>query len=121
MLATVLGMVAAMFAVGFSGEEPAVVAALVFMFLLTGAFIASVMFGTSYTIDRRVLTVRSGPFRWKVPLDEIESVEATRSPLSSPALSLDRLRVRYGKRRSILVSPADKERFLQAIGQQLES
>jgi hypothetical protein len=51
-----------------------------------------------------------------VPIDSIEKVEATRSPLSSPALSLDRLRINYGKRR-IMVSPSDRAGFLRAIGQ----
>jgi hypothetical protein len=62
------------------------------------------------------LRVACGPFRWKVPIDSIEKVEATRSPLSSPALSLDRLRINYGKRR-IMVSPSDRAGFLRAIGQ----
>ena len=86
----------------------------------TIALIAWLLVGTAYTVDRGVLTVRSGPFRWKIPLDEISAVEVTRSPLSSPALSLDRIRIRYGKRRKIMVSPADKENFLKAIGQDLK-
>jgi hypothetical protein len=121
MLAAVLGMGIAMFAVAISGEDPIVVVALILMFLLTGALIASVMFGTSYTVDRKMLHIRSGPFRWKVALDEITSVEATRNPLSSPALSLDRLRIRYGKRRQVIVSPADRDGFLKAIGRELDT
>ena len=78
MFATVLGMVAAMFAVAISDEDPVVVIALILMFLSTGALIASVMFGTSYIVDRKTLLIRCGPFRWKVALDEITSVEATR-------------------------------------------
>ena len=63
-----------------------------------------VLFGTVYTVDRGTLIVRAGPVRWKIPIDEITAVEATRSPLSSPALSLDRLRIHYGKRRRIMIS-----------------
>ena len=81
------------------------------------ALLLSVLLNTSYTVDRGVLKARSGPLCWKVPLDQIQSVEMTRSALSSPALSLDRLRIRYGKGRFILVSPADKSGFLRAIGQ----
>jgi hypothetical protein len=80
------------------------------------ALFASVLLGTVYTVDRGMLRVRSGPFRWKVPIESIIAVEATRSPLSSPALSLDRLRIRYDQRRQIIVSPADKAGFLKAIG-----
>ena len=83
------------------------------------ALIVWVLVGTVYSVERGTLIVRSGPMRWKIPIDEISSVEATRSPLSSPALSLDRLRIRYGKRRRIMISPADKAGFLRAIGHDL--
>ena len=78
--------------------------------------ILSVMLNTHYTVDRGTLRVVSGPFRWTIPIDRITSVEASRKPWSSPAMSLDRLDIRYGNRRRILVSPADKPGFLQAIG-----
>jgi membrane protein YdbS with pleckstrin-like domain len=80
------------------------------------ALIGSMLIGTHYTVAGNTLRVACGPFRWKVPIDAIQSVEATRSPLSSPALSLDRLRIHYGKRR-IMVSPSDRAGFLKAIGQ----
>lgn len=80
------------------------------------ALIGSMLIGTYYSVAGNTLRIACGPFRWKVPIDAIDSVEATRSPLSSPALSLDRLRIRYGRRR-IMVSPADKAGFLRAIGQ----
>jgi hypothetical protein len=80
------------------------------------ALIGSMLIGTHYTVTGDILRVACGPFRWKVPIDAIDAVEATRSPLSSPALSLDRLRIRYGGKR-IMVSPSDKTGFLRAIGQ----
>jgi membrane protein YdbS with pleckstrin-like domain len=80
------------------------------------ALIGSMLVGTHYTVAGGTLHVACGPFRWKVPIDEIQLVEATRSPLSSPALSLDRLQIHYGKRR-IMVSPSDKAGFMKAIGQ----
>ncbi len=42
---------------------------------------------TNYQLDERDLTVRSGPFTWRVPLDSISEVKPTHNPLSSPALS----------------------------------
>jgi membrane protein YdbS with pleckstrin-like domain len=80
------------------------------------ALLGSMLVGTHYTVAGNTLRVACGPFRWKVPIDSIEKVEATRSPLSSPALSLDRLRINYGKRR-VMVSPSDRAGFLRAIGQ----
>ena len=85
------------------------------------ALLVWLLVGTHYTVDRGTLRIVSGPFRWKVPVDQIMSVEATKSLLSSPALSLDRLRIRYGNRRRIMISPADKAGFLEAIGHELSS
>lgn len=100
-------------------RDPRAAVGLVVTALLIVALIGSLLIGTHYTVDGNMLRVVSGPFRWKVPIDQIRSVQATRNPLSSPALSLDRLRIEYGKRRRIMVSPADKAGFLKAIGQEL--
>lgn len=72
---------------------------------------------THYTVGDDKLKIVSGPFRWTIALSDITHAEETRSPLSSPALSLDRIRVTYGKNRHIMVSPDDKTGFLRAIGQ----
>ena len=80
------------------------------------ALIASLALRTYYVVDKNLLRVVSGPFRWKIPIDHITAVTATRTLISSPAMSLDRLRIEYGKLRPIVVSPADKKGFLRAIG-----
>lgn len=76
---------------------------------------------THYTLDGTDLRVRSGPFRWRVPLREIHEVRPTRNPLSSPALSLDRLRIDYGRGRSIMISPRDREAFLERLEAQMRA
>jgi hypothetical protein len=79
----------------------------------TVAFLLWTLYGTYYVISDERLVVRSGPFRWRIALDAIQAVEPSRSPLSSPALSLDRLRIRHGpRRRSILISPDEQQQFL---------
>ena len=71
---------------------------------------------TNYTVDQKTLVIQSGPFRWLIPKDEITRVVPSKSIISSPALSLDRLRIDYGGgRNSILVSPKDKTGFLKAV------
>lgn len=85
--------------------------------LATAALILWIMYGTRYLVDQGVLTIYCGPFRKRLRVSEIESVEATRSPLSSPALSLDRLRITYAGGKKIMVSPEDPDRFRNAIGQ----
>src|SRR3569832_713959 len=48
---------------------------------------------TEYRVTTGFLDIRSGPFHWQVPLRQINSISKTRSALSSPALSLDRLKI----------------------------
>lgn len=76
-----------------------------------------VLFGTYYVVEHGNLRIRSGPLRWSIALSDITSVEPSRAWWSSPALSLDRLKISYGNGKHILVSPLDKTKFLTAIGQ----
>lgn len=69
---------------------------------------------TSYVVTADVLIIRAGPFRWRVRLDAIQSLTATRNPLSSPALSLDRIAVKHTGG-TVLVSPKDRAGFVKAI------
>jgi len=75
------------------------------------------LLSTYYLVEVGTLKVRSGPFSWSIPLNEINSVRPSRSVLSSPALSLRRLEIQYGRGQTILVSPKDIEGFQSAIGQ----
>ena len=72
---------------------------------------------TRYILESVRLTIHSGPFTWQVLLADITKVYATRNPLSSPALSLDRICLEYGAGKSIMISPADKEHFIQDLEQ----
>ena len=99
--------------------EPLAAVGLVLAALALVALIGSCLMRTHYTVHGNELRIVSGPFRWKVPIDQIESVTATRNPLSSPALSLDRVQIQYGSGRKIMISPRDRAGFLKAIGQEL--
>ena len=92
---------------------------LVFAGLGAGVLIGWLVLSTHYVVEKNMLRIVAGPFRWKVRLEDIHTVEATRNPLSSPALSLDRLKIHYGNGRKIMVSPADKAGFLKAIDQEV--
>jgi len=77
-----------------------------------------VLYGTGYTITPDRLLIRCGPFGFCVRLDAIDSITPTRSPWSSPACSLDRLKIVYGvSQQSVMISPAEKSGFLSAIVQ----
>ena len=88
----------------FLGLILAVCAALPLWILLT----------TRYSLSDSALFIRSGPFKWQIPIAQISNLEKTRSPLSSPALSLDRLRVEYGDQ-SLMISPEPRQAFLQQL------
>lgn len=75
-----------------------------------------ILFPCEYVFESKNLVVRSGLIRWKVPFDEIHEVKPTRNPLSSPAWSLDRLCISYG-RKNVMVSPSEKKKFLETIAQ----
>ena len=86
------------------------------IFGLLGGFISWLLLSTKYTVNRDTLLVQSGPFRWRISRHEITGIVPSKSILSSPALSLDRLRIDYADgRHSILISPRDKDGFLKAI------
>lgn len=86
--------------------------------VFAAAFIWWLMRSTYYVVGDTDLVIRSGPFHWTVPWEGIESITPTHNPLSSPALSLDRLWISYrrgGKKRAVMISPLDKEGFLKAV------
>lgn len=70
---------------------------------------------TRYTLTSAELRIVSGPFIWTVRLADIERVSRTSSVLASPALSSKRLRIDYGRGRSVMISPDDEEKFLREL------
>ncbi|MEO1034821.1 MAG: PH domain-containing protein [Pseudomonadota bacterium] len=85
--------------------------------LLLGAAVLplALVVNTKYTVDSESLRIDCGPFRWQIPLSDIHGVQPSHNPLASPALSLDRLEIRYGDNRVVLVSPRDKDGFIAAL------
>ena len=73
------------------------------------------LLSTRYTLEPRQLRVQSGPFKWHIKVADITSITPSSNALSSPALSLDRLRIDYGSGRSLMISPRNKEQFLRDI------
>ncbi len=103
-LLTAIGM----FFVGASASTLVMVPVLVATFGLPWWIVLT----TDYTVTNYSIEIRSGPFHWSVPLRDISRMEFTRSPLSSPALSLDRLRIQYTAGKLIMISPENREKFL---------
>ncbi|HEX8376850.1 MAG TPA: PH domain-containing protein, partial [Pedobacter sp.] len=62
------------------------------------------------------LQIRSGLFFNKtVSVESIRKIVETRMPMSSPAMSLDRLEVFYNKFDSVIISPKEKNEFIEQI------
>lgn len=111
MVGQIFALIAVVRAEASGIAKPIVVATTVLGVLL----IASVLLRTHYTISDGNLRVVCGPFVWTISISEITGITKSGSALSSPALSLDRLRISYSHNRYILVSPADKKGFLKVI------
>lgn len=83
------------------------------VFALIAGFIVWILHGTRYELRGDDLVIRSGPIRWRRSVHAIREVHPTRNPLSSPALSLDRLAIRIrGAHFPVMISPARREEFL---------
>jgi len=115
MIVTIAGIIWALIAVMIVETPWPIRIAVAVVTALAIAVLFSVFTRTHYTVAHGELQVVSGPFRRTIPLAEITSIEPTRNPLSSPALSLDRLKVSYGDKKYVLISPANKAGFLSAI------
>ena len=83
--------------------------------LLLVVFVFYCLNSTSYLLKDDELVVSCFFFKWKIPLSSIKEIFPTNNPLSSPALSLDRLNIVYGNEKHIMISPEDKTVFLQDI------
>ena len=81
---------------------------------LTLVITAMVTMPCRYTIAQDNLTIRCGVIFYRVPLKHVKSAEPSGSWLSGPALSLKRVRVSTGTR-SYLISPLDREQFIQDL------
>lgn len=75
----------------------------------------SLLFFTTYRISDGLLRIRSGFLTWNIPIRTISKVETTNDPVSSPALSLDRIRIEYGPGKSVAISPLKKDDFLRDV------
>lgn len=112
-----VSLIAAIVGVGISGLQEGTLRFAQGFFILLGAFgfLVWTFLTTNYTLDGRELVARSGPFSWRIQIDQITSIEKARGILASrsgPALSMDRLVVTYGKNKRLMISPAEKEKFL---------
>lgn len=87
----------------------------IFIMALSFILVAVIWFGMGYYIENDILEIKVGPFSSKINIEEIKSIEDSRNPLSSPALSLDRIKIVYGYSRVALISPKEKDLFIEEL------
>jgi len=80
------------------------------------AFMIHAYFTTYYELEDDALHIQCSFFySLRIPYASIRKVKYTSNPLSSPALSLKRLQIDYGKMSSVMISPHTRETFLEAL------
>lgn len=87
------------------------------IFLLVGLLMLWIYYGTFYVLTESSLVLKCGPLKVEIPYGNIESIKATKSMLSSIALSTDKFKLKVrGKGLSIVyISPLDKEKFVKEL------
>ncbi|GAB4028016.1 PH domain-containing protein [Spirosoma gilvum] len=84
--------------------------------LFVSLSIAHLFLTTHYKLDEYTLKIQSGFFfRKELPYTSIRKIIETRNPISSPALSLDRIEIVYNRFDSVLISPEDKMNFIAEL------
>ena len=84
--------------------------------LITALFIAYTLLTTQYTINKNQLRIQCGfLYDETLAIDNIISISETSNPISSPAASLDRLELKLGNSYSVLISPKEKDDFIDHI------
>ncbi len=86
-------------------------------FLFFAVFMPVILYGISYTLTRNQLIIQCAfLFKFSIPLSKITEVFPTHNPLSAPACSLDRLRIKYDDHWfGALISPNDKQVFMKDL------
>ena len=86
------------------------------LILILASLITHMVLTTYYQIEDRVLKIKSGFLLNKtIAIGSIRKIAGTKSPLSAPATSLDRLEIMYNKTDSIIISPKDKNGFINEL------
>ncbi|MDO4225365.1 MAG: PH domain-containing protein [Bergeyella zoohelcum] len=79
-------------------------------------FIISLFLYSKYIIKDNDLIINILGFKYCViKINEIISIEETNNPISSPASSLDRLKIKYGKGDFVIISPIKKLDFIKEL------
>lgn len=79
-------------------------------------FVVHLFFTIYYVVDGSILKIKSGfLYNKELSIHSIVKLVETTSPLSAPAISLDRLEVFYNRFDSVVISPENKTDFIKHL------
>ena len=89
---------------------------LIFIVVILLTFASSLIFNTKYIIKNETLTIKCGilPIE-KYSIQQIQSIQNTNTIMAAPAISLDRIEIRFTNRKAVVISPQDKHRFIEYV------
>jgi hypothetical protein len=86
-----------------------------YLLSLIFAVVLIVFYFLSKTIQYKIEDENLVIWKTKIDIKTIRKVYKTRNPLSSPALSLDRIAITYNKFDEVLISPKEREKFIEKL------
>ena len=72
-------------------------------------------FSTKYIVGEETITIRSGFVNKRIFIRDIKQISNTKNPIAAYALSFDRLEIIYGSHQTEIISPKDKEQFINLV------
>ncbi len=90
--------------------------------ILAGCFVSgltAIFLPCYYTLQDEQLEIRAGILKQRISYQSIIDVSLSSCPLSSPALSLKRLKIKHRKG-TALISPVNREEFLEILKARIE-
>lgn len=94
-------------------QEREWIATVVMILLL--CFLASIWFGTTYTINEQTLIIRSGPFKQTINITDITNVRKMKNPFASAALAMKRLEINNRHYNTVQISPVEATNFINEL------
>lgn len=78
--------------------------------------VSILLFNTKYIIDGELLYIKCGFLpKEKCSISQMVKIKNTRSIISAPAISLDRIEIKLNNRQRLIISPLDKKRFINHL------
>ncbi|MBJ8082355.1 PH domain-containing protein [Bacillus cereus group sp. N14] len=72
-------------------------------------------FSTKYIVGEETITIRSGLVKKRIFIRDIKQILNTKNPIAAHALSFDRLEIIYGAHQTEIISPKEKEQFIDLV------